>query len=60
MGNMCTSLYRCSTYIKMFKEVIAMFKNKINFIKNPKLSETQMRREEGVGRKKPTKSRSLS
>jgi len=38
LGNMCTSLYRCSTYIKMFKEVIAMFKNKINVIKNPKLS----------------------
>ena len=25
-------------YIKMFKEVIAMFKNKINIIKNPKLN----------------------
>lgn len=46
LGKMCTSLYGCSAYIKIFKEVIAMFKNKINIIKNPKLNRdtNEMRR----------------
>lgn len=43
MGDTCTSLYGYYASIKTFKEVIAMFKNKINICKNSKLKRNTKR-----------------